>query len=303
MAAAFLLSIACGGSGAFDTPTSSPQPSGASTATTGASGASPSSTPATLELAYRIASGDTIGGIAEKFGVTPESIMEANGLTDPTALVVDDILKIPGVNPAVAGVAPVSSPSSESPIGFRMIMPVQGACLPRDDNQMPTVPREYRHGVHEGVDFFTGFSCVDVPLGLPVVAPADGTVIRADQEYKQPTQRQIDGLLALTTEQGYTDPGTLDKFRGRQVWIDHGDGIVTRYAHLSDIPQDVQVGTKVTQGQVVAFVGDSGTPESLAQSGYNKHLHFEIRVGDSFLGAGLPMEEVRALYEAVFGLR
>jgi murein DD-endopeptidase MepM/ murein hydrolase activator NlpD len=168
---------------------------------------------------------------------------------------------------------------------------------------MPTVPREYRHGVHEGVDFFTGFSCVDVPLGLPVVAPADGTVIRADQEYKQPTQRQIDGLLALTAEQGYTDPGTLDKFRGRQVGIDHGDGIVTRYAHLSDIPQDVQVGTKVTQGQVVAFVGDSGTPESLAQSGYNKHLHFEIRVGDSFLGAGLPMGEVRALYEAVFGLR
>jgi hypothetical protein len=50
---------------------------------------------------------------------------------------------------------------------------------------------------------------------------------------------------------------------------------------------------------VVAFVGDSGTPESLAQSGYNKHLHFEIRVGDSFLGVGLPMGEVRALYEAV----
>ncbi len=298
--AAFLLSGACGGSGAFGRPTGSPAQSGAPSST---GRASPSPSPGLLELAYRIQAGDTLGAIAERFGVTPESIIEANDLADPTALVVDYILKIPGVDPATAGISPASSPSSESPIGFRMIMPIRGACLSRDEQQLPNVPREYRHGVHEGVDFFTGFSCVDVPLGLPIVAPADGTVIRADHEFKQLTQRQIDELLALTAQLGYTDPGTLDKFRGRQVWIDHGDGIVTRYAHLSDIPQEVQVGTKVTEGQTIAFVGDSGTPESLAQAGYNKHLHFEIRVGNSFLGAGLSVEEARALYEAVFGLR
>ena len=32
------------------------------------------------------------------------------------------------------------------------------------------------------------------------------------------------------------DPDVLDSFRGRQVWVDHGHGIVTRYAHLSAIP-------------------------------------------------------------------
>jgi hypothetical protein len=255
------------------------------------------------DIAYRIQPGDTVGTIAEKFAVTPESIMEANGIADAASITVDQILVVKGVDPALAGVAPVASPSSESPIGMRMTMPLAGACLPMDDGQMPNAPREYRNGFHEGVDFFTGFACIDVPLGLPVLSPADGTVIRADQTYRDLSQHQIDELLALTAQLGYTDPGTLDKFRGRQVWIDHGDGIVTRYAHLASIPPQIQVGTQVKQGDVVAAVGDSGTPESLAQSGYNKHLHFEIRVGDSFLGSGLAPEEVRAQYEAVFGLR
>jgi murein DD-endopeptidase MepM/ murein hydrolase activator NlpD len=229
--------------------------------------------------------------------------MEANGITDPASITVDQILVINGVDPALAGAAPAASPSSDSPIGIRMAMPLAGACLPTDDGQMPNAPREYRNGFHEGIDFFTGFACIDVPLGLPVLAPADGTVIRADQTYRNLSQHQVDEMLALTAELGYTDPGTLDKFRGRQVWIDHGGGIVTRYAHLASIPPEVQVGTKVKRGDTIAAVGDSGTPESLAQSGYNKHLHFEVRVDDSFLGSGLPPDEVRAQYEALFGFR
>jgi peptidoglycan LD-endopeptidase LytH len=250
-----------------------------------------------------VQAGDTLGTIAEQFGVTVSSIMEANAIADETAISLDQILVIKGVDPALVGAAPVSNPQAESPIGYRMTMPLPGACLPRDDGQMPNSPREYRHGIHEGVDFFTGFACIDVPIGMPVLAPYDGVVVRSDQEYKQLTQKQIDDLLALVAAQGFTDAGTLDKLRGRQVWIDHGDGIQTRYAHLSDIPLDVQVGTPVTQGQTIGFVGDSGTPESLGQEGYNKHLHFEIRVDDTYLAAGLSPEETRAQYEALFGFR
>ena len=259
--------------------------------------------PPLRDISYRVQEGDTLGAIAEKFGVTIEAIMADNQLVDETSIALEQILVIKGVDPALVGAVPGGDPSAESPIGFYLSMPIAGACLPIDDDQMPNVPREYRHGVHEGVDFFTGFACVDVPIGAPVHATYAGTIVRADQEYRQLTQFQIDELLALTATQGYTDPGTLDKFRGRQVWIDHGDGIVTRYSHLSDIPVEIQVGTVVTQGQVVAFVGDSGTPESLGQEGYNKHLHFEVRQGTSFLGEGATPEETRALYEAVFGLR
>jgi murein DD-endopeptidase MepM/ murein hydrolase activator NlpD len=244
-----------------------------------------------------------LGAIAERFAVTPESIMEANEVTDPAALSAGQILVIKGVDPEVAGAAPAESPAADSPLGYYMKMPLAGACLPGDDNQMPNAPREYRRGVHEGIDFFTGFSCIDVPLGLDVLAPRDGTVVRADQDYRQLTQHQIDQLLALTAQLGYTDSGSLDKFRGRQVWIDHGDGVVTRYCHLSGIPEGIHPGVRVKTGQPIGYVGDSGTPESLGQEGYNKHLHFEIRQGNSYLGAGLTPDETRALYESVFGLR
>ena len=92
----------------------------------------------------------------------------------------------------------------------------------------------------------------------------------------------------------------IDLFRGRQVWIDHGGGIVTRYAHLDGIPPDIVVGRRVAQGEVVGFVGDSGTPESISSPDTEIHLHWELRVGDDFLGDGLPPEDVRAIYEGLF---
>jgi murein DD-endopeptidase MepM/ murein hydrolase activator NlpD len=56
----------------------------------------------------------------------------------------------------------------------------------------------------------------------------------------------------------------------------------------------------VEAGQEVGYVGDSGTPESLTAPGTEDHLHFEIWVGNQYLGQGLPPDEVRALYEKAF---
>ncbi len=75
---------------------------------------------------------------------------------------------------------------------------------------------------------------------------------------------------------------------------------MTRYAHLGGIPQNIREGVSVSTGEVVAFVGDSGTPEAVTDPGIENHLHIEIRVGDSYLGAGLPEDQVRFLYEQVF---
>lgn len=303
--AAVLFCAACGGGGdktfgATDAPRDSASSATLSpTAAPGSEATTP--VPSLVDVAYIVADGDTVGTIAERWGVTLESILAANELADESQISIGQILKIPGVDASLAGAVP-ADPNVESPIGIHLTMPLAGACLSSDDNMFPNAPREYRNGVHEGIDFFTGFACIDVPEGLPVLAAADGVVVRADQEYKQITQEQIEALEQETTELGYTPAGTLDKFRGRQVWIDHGDGIVTRYCHLSAIPAEIQAGVQVTAGQTVGFVGDSGTPESIEQAGYNKHLHFEIRIGDSFLGAGEPPEKVRRLFQAVFGL-
>jgi murein DD-endopeptidase MepM/ murein hydrolase activator NlpD len=56
----------------------------------------------------------------------------------------------------------------------------------------------------------------------------------------------------------------------------------------------------VTKGQLIAFVGNSGTPESIVDPASEMHLHWELRLGDSYLGKALPPSQVRALYLTVF---
>jgi murein DD-endopeptidase MepM/ murein hydrolase activator NlpD len=93
----------------------------------------------------------------------------------------------------------------------------------------------------------------------------------------------------------------LDRLRGRQVWIDHGAGVVTRYAHLSAVAAGLQVGDTVRAGRVVGFVGESGQLEAITAPGTDWHLHFEIRVAEGYLGEGLVPPLARALYVESFG--
>ncbi len=78
--------------------------------------------------------------------------------------------------------------------------------------------------------------------------------------------------------QGTPVPAAQDgviKFAGRSgnygnmVVIDHGEGVETRYAHLSQI--NVTVGANVTKGQQLGRVGNTGRSTG-------PHLHYEVRV-------------------------
>jgi len=181
-------------------------------------------------------------------------------------------------------------------------MPIAGACLTSSPNLLPNAPREYRYGIHEGVDFYQGYSCAAIGLGTPVLAAKDGVLIRADYDYVPLSPGELDQLLARSQAQGYTDAETLDRFRGRQVWIDHGNGIVSRYCHLSGISAGLAVGQHVSAGDLIGYVGNSGTPESVTDPELEMHLHFEIRIGNTFLGAGLSPLEARVLYAFTFGV-
>lgn len=61
---------------------------------------------------------------------------------------------------------------------------------------------------------------------------------------------------------------------GKVVYVDHGDGWQTRYAHLSDIL--VNKGQRVSPGTVVGLGGNSGLVIS-SGGGDGSHLHFEVR--------------------------
>jgi murein DD-endopeptidase MepM/ murein hydrolase activator NlpD len=167
-----------------------------------------------------------------------------------------------------------------------LLLPIEGVGLPTDPELLPNSARDYRGGFHEGIDF-------PADDGTPVHAVAPGTIVRIDREYSEWSAEQRDQALADAVALGYTPSATLDLIRGRQVWIDHGGGIVSRYAHLSAVAALV-VGTPVQRGEIIGLVGSSGLPEG------GPHLHLEIRIGPSYLGDGLTGAALQTAIAAAF---
>jgi murein DD-endopeptidase MepM/ murein hydrolase activator NlpD len=185
--------------------------------------------------------------------------------------------------------------------GFRM--PIVGAGLPRADRLLPGAPRTYRFGVHQGFDMYEGQIGVPTGYGAPVVAAKDGTVVRADVGYVELTPAQYAEAIATSRAAGTTPPRELDMLRGRQVWIDHGHGVVTRYAHLSGIAPTVQQGIVIEAGDIVGFVGNSGMEAATNESRSGAHLHFELRIDDRYFGEGMAPDQIRAAATPLFRLQ
>lgn len=195
---------------------------------------------------------------------------------------------------------PATETPEPAPVIAGFAYPVVGGCLPTDDYLMPGASREYRSGTHEGVDFYDADNCAIVGVNTEVMAAKAGTVIRADWGYQDMTGDTLAYWMTIAEESHGTDQDAVDAFRGRQVWIDHGGGVVTRYCHLNGIAEGIDMGSQVEQGELIAYVGESGTPESVMTPGTEFHLHFEVRIGDSYLGAGMDADTIRALYLEAF---
>lgn len=188
------------------------------------------------------------------------------------------------------------------PSGF--ISPVPGATFSSRAPHLPGARRAYRNGYHEGFDFYDGVVSVPISYGTPVVATADGVVLRADHTYTELTPGELQALLDDAAARPATPQETLDKLRGRQVWIAHPGGFVSRYAHLSAIPDPLEVGQVVVQGQRVGFAGNSGTSEGAEGTQEDAHPHYELWRGEeTYLGEGLEPDEIYPLVAQVFGER
>lgn len=90
--------------------------------------------------------------------------------------------------------------------------------------------------MHSGLDFRG-------PMGAPIYSAAQGRV------------------SFVGTKSGY----------GKTVEITHGNGVMTRYAHMSRF--NARVGQEVTPGQVIGAIGSTGRSTG-------PHLHFEVRIND-----------------------
>nr|WP_258872134.1 peptidoglycan DD-metalloendopeptidase family protein [Thalassotalea euphylliae] len=95
-------------------------------------------------------------------------------------------------------------------------------------------PIQKRWKAHNGVDYRAS-------TGTPVVAAGNGKVTHS----------------------------TYNKYNGNYVFIQHGDGIVTKYLHFSK--RAVKKGQRVKQGEVIGYVGSTGMSQA-------PHLHYEFLV-------------------------
>lgn len=189
---------------------------------------------------------------------------------------------------------------------YQLRLPIAGKVLPQLFVFYPGARRAYRYGVHQGIDFYEQDKGVRMKIGSPVFAAADGVVIRADIDFQEMTMDELNANLQIAHDQHFTPPDILDKLGGRQVWIDHGDGLITKYLHLSEIPEEIKVGTPVTSGQIIGYVGLSGTPDGIEGNLSYPHLHFEIRFGEDqryYLGQWLTIDQTRRLLESLFGVQ
>jgi peptidoglycan LD-endopeptidase LytH len=179
-----------------------------------------------------------------------------------------------------------------------LLWPLEGASMPRGAANVPGAARSYRNGRSQGFTFTGGDSGVTVKYGLPVRAAAAGQILRSDLEYRESSESAYRALLRAV-RRGATS-SQLDALRGRQIWIKHSDGRVTRYGHLSKIAPGIGLGN-VEPGQVIGYVGNSGTLEGARGTKSNARLQFEIWLSDSrFLGFGMTAAQVRAAANGVF---
>jgi murein DD-endopeptidase MepM/ murein hydrolase activator NlpD len=200
---------------------------------------------------------------------------------------------------------PVSIPSNDTDVVTPSIapdglwFPIVGASVPRSEAYLPGAPRVYRNGVNEGFDFYTSDAGIPIPYGAPVIAAADGIVSRADLDYSELSQEAWDALINTVEVDGANEE-QLDRLHGRQIWITTDDGRTLRYAHLSRVRPGVEEGQRVYRGQVIGFVGNSGTDDGVRGTNGGARLHFEVWDGEQFFGQEMDSEELRVRAASLF---
>ncbi len=108
-------------------------------------------------------------------------------------------------------------------------------------------------------------------FGQPVLAPADGVVVRAhDRERDHWSRTSPLGLLYLLTVELLRDLFGPSRVLGNHVVLDLGDGVYAVTAHLRRHSVRIAVGQPVRAGEQIAECGNSGNSSE-------PHLHFQLQ--------------------------
>ena len=130
------------------------------------------------------------------------------------------------------------------------------------------ISQKYKGSRHNGIDLVGAGYTLDY-----VVAHSDGTVVGVVSNCNRNTSK------------------TGERIYGNYVKIKHDNGMYTFYAHLKYGSVAVKVGDRVSKGQVLGYMGNTGYS-------FGAHLHFEVRNANNvqidptaYVGADLPATE------------
>jgi len=233
---------------------------------------------------YKVESGDTISTIAEKFGVSVDTIIWENDLKSVKEIKQGQALRIlpvsgvlykvkPGetiytiakklqVDPQVIVDWPYNSFANDETFALAVgqTLMVPDGIKPKET---PLAPKRLFATV-PGAGLGTG----------QFVWPVGGTISQGFSWYHKAIDIANHSLPDIVAADGglISFIGWQPGGYGNHIIIDHGNGYQTLYAHLSQIY--ISVGQKVGRGQVIGKMGSTGRSTG-------PHLHFEIRINGS----------------------
>ena len=211
--------------------------------------------------------------------------------------------------PGAVPILPLFSVSTTPPLlndlkRLKLLIPCENVSVPKQPLLLPNAPRAYRHGTHRGVDFYVNW-------GTPIRAVADGVIIRAEHGYQEMSADFRLDALGDAKILGRTPSDVFEHLLlGQAVYIDHGFDLVpgfrviTIYAHLSHIENNVTPGNMIKGGDFVGNSGNTGMRESTMGSKAGSHLHWEmiLQKGEQevYLGHNIPNPELYNMLTSIF---
>lgn len=238
-------------------------------------------------IEYEVKSGDTVSTIAEKFGISQDSVNWANNFD--SALLIKPgqkikILPVSGVSHTVVSgdtlesVAKKYSAESQAILDFPFndigddFKLKIGQILIVPDGVPPKAPITSPRSLPKPQYLAQGPSSptFSAPGGASFVWPTSGGITQSFAWYHPGIDIANKGAPAVAAAEGgqIMVAGWPDNWGyGNRVVIDHGNGYHTTYAHLSNIY--VTSGQTISRGQIIGRMGTTGRSTGT-------HLHFEI---------------------------
>jgi LysM repeat protein len=243
---------------------------------------------------YLVEGGDTVSTIAEKFGISTNTLLWENKLGPRDLIKPGDkltILPASGVShqvkkgDTVAKIATRYSVSSDAIIEYNKlanaddieqneILIIPGGQMP--DEVTPSVPKSTSTSGSSSI--FNIPASSRVASSARLLWPTPSRKINQYYKGRRHTGVDIDGTYSsplYAADDGRVEFAASDRSGyGLHVIINHGGGVKTLYGHASKL--FVKVGDSVKRGQTIAMMGCTGRCTGT-------HLHFEVRINGAII--------------------